>query len=232
MTSADTFSSKEYAAQDGTPGNIGEPFILMLTINVRDVDTQPDFRNRTIDSITVQEDTAIPTTPLPAVVSGNAPITYSVSALPAGMTMGFAAADRELTGTPTTPGIYQITYTAKDQDGDTASLTFTITVEADTDPVAPSIGNMIFTVGQVIALTLPEGSGGNGALTYELVGEEVDGLGLVFVQRTRYLSGTVPELADGVNSLSFTLSYTVMEMGEVEPDSDMTTFTITVNAAE
>ena len=234
-TTEEGFSSKLYSALDGAedPMPIGEPFVLMLTINVRDADVQPDFRNRTIASMTFVEDTVLPTDPapmLPAVVigSGNEPITYSVSPLPADIM--FDDETRVLSGTPMTPGSHRITYTAEDQDGDTASLTFMITVEANTDPAAPSIGNRTFTEGQVIAWTLPEGSGGNGALTYQLEGEEVAGLGLAFLERTRYLSGTVSDLEGDANSAIFVLTYTVTDT--VGEDTDSTMFTITVNAAE
>ena len=234
VTAPDSPFSESYSAQDGadSPVNIGEPFVLTLTINVRVADTQPVFRSTIDYSMTVLEATAITARALPEAVSGNAPVTYSVSALPAGMTMGFDATTRELSGTPTAPGSYQITYTAKDQDGDTVSLMFTITVEANTAPAAPSIDNRIVTVGEVIAWTLPEGSGGNGALTYVLAAGDVAGLGvLTFNARTFYVQGTnpVPALDEGVNSQDFTLTYTVTDE---DGQTGMTMFTITVNAAE
>ena len=233
-TAPDAALVGEYSAQTGALVDIGEPYILTLTINVRDADLQPDFRSETIASMTFVENRALgvddPDMVLPEVVySGNPQVEYSVSLLPMGVS--FTAASRTLSGTPTTPGSHQITYTAEDEDGDTASLMFTITVEADTEPAAPSIGNRTYTLGQVIGWILPEGSGGNGALTYDLMGEE--GLGLTFLPGTRYVSGTVAvaDLAGGVDSLTFALTYIVTEM-EDATDKDMTTFTITVNAAE
>ncbi|MYH47814.1 MAG: hypothetical protein F4008_03540 [Gammaproteobacteria bacterium] len=43
----------------------------------------------------------------------------------------FDPATRQLTGTPTTPGEYEMVYTATDSDGDRSSLFFTITIDPD-----------------------------------------------------------------------------------------------------
>ena len=64
---------------------------------------------------------------LPAATGGTGPYTYSVSALPAGL--NFDAGTRVISGTPTTATpATPVTYTATDATGDSASLTFTITV--------------------------------------------------------------------------------------------------------
>ena len=76
-------------------------------------------------------------------------------------------------------------------DGDKASLTFTITVEKNTVPNTPSIGNMIFTEGEMVARTLPMASGGNGRLTYTLTSLPAGLGGLTFVGPTRHLHGEV-----------------------------------------
>ena len=65
---------------------------------------------------------------LPIAVGGTAPYTYSISALPAGLY--FDHATRQIRGTPTTVvSAHPVTYTVRDAAGQTASLTFTITVQ-------------------------------------------------------------------------------------------------------
>ena len=66
---------------------------------------------------------------LPIATGGTSPYTYSTSALPPGL--HFDPVDRWLNGTPTTPGTTEVTYTATDATGASASLTFTITVTED-----------------------------------------------------------------------------------------------------
>ena len=67
---------------------------------------------------------------LPSATGGTAPYTYTLTPqLPAGLQ--FDAATRILSGTPTTLGTTNLTYTATDTAGITAALTFSITVTAD-----------------------------------------------------------------------------------------------------
>ena len=61
---------------------------------------------------------------LPAAAGGDAPLSYTLATLPAGLT--FTASTRTLSGTPTTVGSYTMTYTVT--DGDSSS--------ADTDTVS------------------------------------------------------------------------------------------------
>ena len=103
-----------------------------------EVDRFPSFRtadrpgNR---SYTVG--TAIDTLTLPEASSGNGALSYSLSPTVPGLT--FDASTRQLSGTPSTAGTYTMTYTVADEDGDTDSLGFTITVSADT-PAEGSLG--------------------------------------------------------------------------------------------
>ena len=70
---------------------------------------------------------------LPEAAGGTAPYTYSVSALPTGLS--FDATTRQLSGTPTTAvNAHPVTYTATDATGTSASLTFTITVRNTPPP--------------------------------------------------------------------------------------------------
>ena len=72
--------------------------------------------------------TTISALELPEAVGGEGEITYRVSDLPAGLT--FDDSTRTLSGTPdaATDGAVEITYTAQDSTGASATLTFSITV--------------------------------------------------------------------------------------------------------
>ena len=118
--------------------------------------------------------------------------------LPTGLS--FDAAARQLTGTPTTPGVYALTYTATDSDGDTATQTLSLTVEADASPsfgAGTVAGQSYEQFVAISALALPAATGGNGALVYSLGATTSDGTladnlpaGLDFAAGTRTLSGT------------------------------------------
>ena len=74
--------------------------------------------------------TAIDALTLPEAGGGNGVLTYSLSPVVPGLS--FNATMRRLTGTPTTAGAYDMTYTVKDEDGDADSLRFAITVSDGT----------------------------------------------------------------------------------------------------
>ena len=80
---------------------------------------------------------------------------------------------------------------------------------------------------QITPLTLPEATGGDGALTYSLIGPDGEALpaGLSFNASTRVLSGT----PTGTQECK-TYIYQVTDEA-AEPDSDALTFAITVTAA-
>ncbi len=81
---------------------------------------------------TYMRGTAISPLTLPQASGGDGALTYSLT--PAIPGLRFDAARRQLTGTPTRAGTFNITYTATDADGDTDTRNFTITVTA---PVTP-----------------------------------------------------------------------------------------------
>ena len=137
--------------------------------------------------------------------------------LPPGIT--FDASTRTLSGTPTTAGSYEITYTATDVDGDVASQTFSFVVAADVSPVAPSIDNIRVVQDQPFSETLPTGTGGDGALTYSLTGDLPDRT--LFDSSTRVLSGR-PSIPG-----TFPLVYTVEDE---DGDTDTVSFSIVVEA--
>ena len=64
---------------------------------------------------------------LPEASGGNGTLSYDLSPEVPGLS--FDPGMRQLTGTPTTAGVYEMAYTVTDADGDTDSLGFSITVE-------------------------------------------------------------------------------------------------------
>ena len=221
----------------------GDSASLMFTITVNAAavaDTAPSFaQGASIADQTHTVNTMITALTLPEASGGNGALTYALTpALPAGLS--FAADARTISGIPTMAASMQTyTYTVMDSDanmagGDANSLTFTITVNAaavaDTAPSfaqGANIANQTHTVNTMItALTLPEASGGNGALTYALT--PALPAGLSFNANTRTLAGT-PTMAASMQ----TYTYTVMDSDAnmAGGDANSLTFTITVNAA-
>ena len=128
---------------------------------------------------------------LPAASGGTGAIAYSLSpSTPAGIS--FTALTRVLAGTPTgrfTSATF--TYTAEDADGTTVELTFTIAVAAAAVALsfgAGTIANQAWVVGTAVNLTLPQASGGTGAIAYSL--SPSTPAGMSFTNATRVLAGT------------------------------------------
>ena len=172
---------------------------------------------------TFQVGTAITTLTLPAATGADVALSYTLTPQVPGLT--FDPATRQLSGTPTTRGTHTMTYTVTDNEGNTDSLSFTITVaesdgDSDLSPVFSATGapvDQTYSVGaEIDTLTLPEATGGDGTLTYNLSPEVP---GLTFNATTRQLSGT-PSSAG-----TFHLNYTVMDEGG---DTDTLGFIVTV----
>ena len=142
---------------------------------------------------------------LPEASGGTAPLRYSVSALPAGLS--FDAATRTISGTPSaaTDGAVTVSYTVFDSAGEVDALTFTITVNRGLTfddffnlfpsgkIVPPASHDLVeireFVVGQrVEGIVLPEASGGTAPLTYSL--SPALPAGLTFDAATRTIVGT------------------------------------------
>ena len=170
--------------------------------------------------------TAIADWVLPEASDGDGELTYSVSALPAGLE--FDAATRTLAGTPTaaTDGAVEVTYTVTDEDDDTAARTFSITIVAEGMlPVfaeGASINAQVYTVGTAIAdWVLPEASDGDGELTYSI---STLPAGLEFDAATRTLAGTPTAATDGAVEVTYTVT-------DDNSAAATLTFAITVNPA-
>ena len=150
---------------------------------------------------------------LPEASGGTAPFTYSLSALPAGLS--FDTATRTISGTPTaaTDGAVLVIYTVIDSEGSAAALTFTITVNEGltfgdffnffgSGKIVPTASHDLaeireFIVGQRVEdLVLPEASGGTAPLTYRL--SPALPVGLTFDAATRTIAGTPRAAAETV----------------------------------
>ena len=102
---------------------------LTFTITIVEAGTVPVFaEDASINDQTYAVGAAIADWVLPAASGGDGELTYSVSALPAGL--AFDAATRTLGGTPmeATDGAIEVTYTVTDANSSTATLTFSIAV--------------------------------------------------------------------------------------------------------
>ena len=128
-------------------------------------DTVPTFAVTVADQ-TYTEGVPISPLTLPEASGGDGTLSYSLTPSVPGLT--FNAATRALSGTPTTAGTYNMTYRAADGDAntavsDTATLTFTITVQEpvppDTVPTfAVTVADQTYTEGEAVSpLTLPGG---------------------------------------------------------------------------
>ena len=114
------------------------PAFATLTINDPG-DTTPAFANgETIPAQDLTVGVLITPLTLPTATGGNGALTYTVTpALPDGLTFDGAATPPTITGTPTTVATTVThTYTATDMDGDTAGITFRVSVMVSTPPTA------------------------------------------------------------------------------------------------
>ncbi len=212
-------ASYTYEAEDAD----GDEVTLTFTIAVLEADKVPSFGDAAIADRSWSLDRAIRALQLPAASSGNGALSYTLTPdLPAGLS--FDASTRQIVGTPTTlQSAASYTYKAADEDGDEATLTFTIAVEADAAPGFgdAAIADRSWSQGRAIrALQLPAASGGNGALSYTLTPDLPAGLS--FDASTRQIAGAPPTLQSAA-------SYTY-RVADQDNDEATLTFTIAVEA--
>ena len=222
------YANKQITAQDDDEDDV------TLTVGSVDITLQdtgaggaPSFAtDASIADQTYSVDVAIADWVLPEASGGDGELTYSVSALPAGLE--FDALSRTLAGTSTaaTDGALTVTYRVADSDDDTAALTFTITVAAaGTVPVfaaGAAIANQTYPVDVAIAdLVLPAASGGTAPLTYSVSALPT---GLEFDATTRTLGGTPTAATDGAVEVTYTVT-------DANSATATLTFTIAVNPA-
>ena len=184
-------------------------------------DSSPSFGSATIPDRDLGVSRSITAVILPAATGGNGVLTYSVNSLPAGLS--FNTATRAITGTPRVEqGATSYTYTARDLDDDTASLSFKLSVSKNDTPSfgSSTIADKSYTPNQAIVTTvLPAANGGNAPLSYSLT--PALPTGLKFDAATRTLSGTPTHTA----GLSAQYTYTVTDG---DGDTAVLTFRITM----
>ncbi len=151
----------------------------------------PSFGAATVADQTLSRDKAMPVLALPEASGGDGPLTYAIApALPTGLSLDMAT--RTVSGAPyAQQAATTYSWTASDEDGDSASLSFSIAVEYDFQLSfgVATVANRTFTQGAAItAFTLPKATGGNGALSYALTPDLPAGLMLDMATRT--VSGT------------------------------------------
>ena len=212
----------------GTPSMFISATLTYTVTDANDATTSVDFTVIVSDGLALTasgnqnytQGTAITNLELPVATGGTGTLTYTLTSVP-GLT--FTPGTRTLSGTPSTPGDFTLTYEVTDDNGGSANATFTVTVNAGLALTAS--GDQDYTLDTAITnLTLPEASGGTAPLTYTLTGPGDSALpgGLTFTPGTRTLSGT-PSTAG-----TFDLTY------EVTDDNDASTsvdFTVMVNAS-
>ena len=170
------------------------------TITATPILNAPTFGTSAIPGQSYTQNMAVTTLTLPEAAGGDGTLTYSLSPeAPDGLI--FDAAARTLSGTPAvSQAATPYTYTAADGDGDTASLTFNITIAADNMPSfgTETIDDQNYTRDTAIpTLTLPTAAGGDGTLTYALGATPALPAGLAFDAAARTLTGvpTAPQAA-------------------------------------
>ena len=167
---------------------------------------------------------------LPEATGGEGALTYSLSGLPTGFT--FDAASRRVTVNPSQAvAETEVTYTVRDAAAtpDTATLTFNITVNAQSDVVTPlsfesqTIGDITVRVGASASFVLPEASGGIGTKTYTLPSLPT---GFRFNSQTRVLTIAPTQVVPQTQ-----VTYTVRDSASPTAATQRLRFNITVNAA-
>ena len=112
-------------------GNVASGSVARTQGGVEATDAEPEFAAGTaVDDRAYIADEPIDALTLPEASGGDGALTYSLSPEVPGLS--FDAAERQLTGTPTEIGNYDMTYAAADTDGDAATLTFAIAVKEPT----------------------------------------------------------------------------------------------------
>ena len=192
----------EYVAID--EANATDTLTFSITVLSR-ASSVPRFGTATVEDLVFLEGQTISTMVLPRAVGGIGRILYSIAPdLPSGLV--FNSQNRQLTGTPVAESAYtNYSYTAHDDAGSYARLSFAIEVVADIAPTfqSESITDIEFVEGQSgRQVTLPEASGGNGTITYSISPDLPDGL--TFESKTRRLGGTpkAPSSAEQFNYIA------------------------------
>ena len=150
-------------------------------------DRTPTFGTAAIADKTFKQNSAITAFYVPIASSGNWPLSYSATGLPAGVSI---ASNRRVSGTPTAHGMGSATVTVTDSDGDTDTLEFDWTVNEDLSPsfATASVADKDWTLRtRIAAFTVPAATGGDGTLRYSASGLPS---GVWMSSSTRRISGS------------------------------------------
>ena len=188
---------------------------LLFTITVTPPDLKPTFGDTRVPDLVAEVDQAV-VWPLPVATGGDRPLRYSLSNLPDGLALN--SVWQQLQGAATATDTTIAAYTVTDVDGDTATLTFAVTII--NPDLTPTFGNarvadLVVEVDQAIApVDLPAADSGDGPLTYSLSNLPD---GYVFHADTRQLRGAAaaPD--------TITATYTA-----TDADGDAATLTFTI----
>ena len=168
---------------DGNTANSDRATLSFTFSAAGQTNTAPSFGGGSVTDKTYVANSAIDEFQVPAASGGNGTITYTASGLPTGLVFDATGTDtggcpgtqaREVCGTPTTAAsAVTVTITAQDGDADRtatdrATLTFSVTVNANTAPsFSGSVTNKTYVANSAIdEFQVPAASGGNGTITY------------------------------------------------------------------
>ena len=240
----------------GTGYSVGSPMSASVTVEDNEPDPPveppptvtppnktPSF-STTISNKSWKRNKAISSFRLPAATGGDGTLRYSLNrALPNGVTRS----NFTVRGTPSAlKASTQYTWTARDRDGDTASLSFYITVVANKTPrFSATISNKSWTHNKAISsFRLPAATDGDGTLSYSLSpalpsgvtrsGRAVSGTPNALKASTRY-TWTATDDDDDKATRTFTIEVVpqVSIAAGTSPIAEGTTaqFTLTASAA-
>ena len=136
---------------------------------------------------------------VPPATGGDGTLTYTAGGLPIGVQM---SPSREVTGTPLLAGSATASVTARDRDGDIATLTFAWTVAAEDlkpDYASATLPSPNWARGQgIVEFTAPAATGGNTPLSYTASGLPVG----ITMSAARTVSGTPAEVGSGTATVT------------------------------
>ena len=220
-TSTQSAMTYTFVAEDNNGDKVSLSFKISVVANAT-----PSFGASSIDDLVLTKDSLMSPVTLPTATSGNPPLNYGFSsALPTGLSIEVSGGVRTLKGTPTErQDRTSYAWQAGDSDGETAEVSFTITIVQGSAPSfsTTTIDDQSYTQNTDIGtLQLPTATGGDGTLTYELVGDLPAGLS--YDSTNKRITGT-PTGTLAAKSYTWRVSDTHGDKAEL-------TFTITVSAA-
>ncbi|MCJ0941673.1 putative Ig domain-containing protein [Mammaliicoccus sciuri] len=209
----------------GTPTKAGNYNVTVITSDEAGNETETTFTITVedttaptidpVDNQTTEVNTPITDIKLTGKDNSGDPVRHDVTGLPDGVT--YNEATQTISGTPTTPGNYEITIVTRDDAGNSAETIFTITVEDTLPPTVDPVEDQTTEVNTPIEDITLNGKDNSG----QPVTHEVSGLpeGVTYDPETNTISGTPTTVGN--------YDITVVSTDE-SGNTTETTFTITV----